>query len=67
MTKFWVLLFALSSLASAQIPRSKHVWLITQENHSYESVIGNAGMPYYNSLATKYALEIGRASCRERV
>ena len=56
MTKFWVLLFALSSLASAQIPLSKHVWLITEENHSYESVIGNAGMPYYNSLATKYAL-----------
>jgi acid phosphatase len=54
--KFWVLLFAVSSLAYAQVPHSKHVWLITEENHSYESVIGNANMPYYNSLANRYAL-----------
>jgi acid phosphatase len=46
----------MSSLAYAQVPRSKHVWLITEENHSYENVIGNAHMPYYNLLAKKYAL-----------
>jgi phosphoesterase family protein/Big-like domain-containing protein len=56
MMKFWALWFALSSLAYAQIPRSRHVWLITEENHSYESVIGNANMPYYNSLAKNHTL-----------
>jgi phosphatidylinositol-3-phosphatase len=43
-------------LGASSIPRSKHVWIITEENHSYESVIGNSQMPYYNSLANKYAL-----------
>jgi acid phosphatase len=38
------------------VPRSNHVWIITEENHSYESVFGNSNMPYYNSLANKYAL-----------
>lgn len=38
------------------IPRSKHVWVITEENRSYESVIGSKYMPYYNFLANKYAL-----------
>ena len=43
-------------LAATPVPRSNHVWIITEENHSYESVIGNSQMPYYNSLANKYAL-----------
>jgi hypothetical protein len=38
------------------VPRSNHVWLITEENRSYESVIGSKYMPYYNSLANKYGL-----------
>src|SRR6266700_4969159 len=42
--------------SSSSVPRSNHVWIITEENHSYESVIGNSKMPYYNSLANKYAL-----------
>src|SRR5260370_28016292 len=42
--------------AASSVPRSNHVWIITEENHSYESVIGNSQMPYYNSLANKYAL-----------
>jgi phosphatidylinositol-3-phosphatase len=49
-------LLLLASMASAQVPQSKHVWIITEENHSYEAVIGNSNMPYYNSLATKYGL-----------
>src|SRR5436190_11646865 len=35
------------------VPRSKHIWIITEENRSYESVIGSSYMPYYNSLAKK--------------
>ena len=54
--KFWLCLFALGATAFAQVPRSNHVWVITEENHSYESVIGNPSMPYYNALAKKYAL-----------
>jgi len=51
-----LLVCLLSGLACAQVPQSKHVWIITEENHSYESVIGNSSMPYYNSLAKKYGL-----------
>ena len=34
--------------STTAVPRSKHVWIITEENHSYEKVIGNTSMPYYN-------------------
>lgn len=44
------------SLASAQVPRSNHVVVVVEENHSYSSVIGNSAMPYLNSLAAKYGL-----------
>ena len=30
--------------------------MITEENHSYEDVIGNTQMPYYNNLIQQYAL-----------
>lgn len=46
----------LSVAAWAQVPQSKHVWLLTEENHSYEATIGNSSMPYFNSLASKYGL-----------
>lgn len=54
--RFLLCLFALGATALAQVPSSNHVWVITEENHSYESVIGNSSMPYYNSLARKYGL-----------
>jgi acid phosphatase len=44
-------------VASAQnVPRSSHVWMITEENHSYEQVVGNSQMPYYNRLIQQYGL-----------
>src|SRR6058998_201409 len=46
----------LSAITWAQVPQSKHVWVLTEENHSYEAVIGNSSMPYFNSLASKYGL-----------
>ncbi len=49
-------LLLLSSISWAQVPQSRHVWVVTEENHSYEAVIGNSKMPYYNSLAAKYGL-----------
>ena len=46
-----------SGIAKAQsVPRSSHVWMITEENHSYEDVVGNAQMPYYNQLIQRYGL-----------
>ena len=50
------LVLVLSSLAVAQVPHSKHVWIIAEENHSYETVVGSSSMPYFNSLANKYGL-----------
>jgi phosphatidylinositol-3-phosphatase len=49
----WLLV---TSIACAQVPQSRHIWMITEENHSYEVVIGNPDMPYFNSLAKKYGL-----------
>src|ERR1700751_1473694 len=47
----------LTGVASAQsVPPSSHVWMITEENHSYEDVVGNSQMPYYNQLISKYGL-----------
>jgi phosphatidylinositol-3-phosphatase len=49
--------FALNAYLTAQnVPRSSHVWIITEENHSYESVVGNSQMPYYNRLIEQYGL-----------
>lgn len=45
-----------SQVLWAQVPQSRHVWIVTEENHSYEAVMGNPNMPYFNSLASKYAL-----------
>lgn len=45
------------SLANAQdIPRSAHVWVINEENHGYEDIVGNPDMPYYNQLIQKFGL-----------
>lgn len=51
-----VALFLFSTLAVAQVPHSDHVVIITLENHSYEQVIGNPDMPYYNQLAGQYSI-----------
>lgn len=49
-------LLIFSGIALAQVAQSRHVWIVTEENHSYEAVIGNSGMPYFNSLVAKYGL-----------
>jgi hypothetical protein len=41
---------------NAPVPQFAHVFLIVEENHSYADVVGNPGMPYFNSLITKYGL-----------
>lgn len=33
-----------------------HVFVLVEENHSYEEVIGNSAMPYTNSLAKQFGL-----------
>jgi phosphatidylinositol-3-phosphatase len=42
--------------AFAQVPRSKHVYIVAEENRSYERVVGSAAMPYLNSLLAKGAV-----------
>ncbi len=37
-------------------PRSSHVIVWVEENHSYSQVIGNQSMPYLNGLASGYGL-----------
>lgn len=57
------LVFALAAAVSclctslfAAVPRATPVVVVMLENHSYSSVIGNASMPYLNSLASTYGL-----------
>jgi acid phosphatase len=50
------LLFLVGGLATAQVPHSNHVVVVVEENHGYNSVIGNSAMPYLNSLANQYGL-----------
>jgi len=43
--------------ASSPVPGTHpHVMVIVDENHSQQQVIGNAEMPYLNSLVTRYGL-----------
>jgi acid phosphatase len=54
---FLLLCLFFSGIANAQnVPRTSHVWMITEENHSYEDVVGNPQMPYYNQLLNRYGL-----------
>jgi hypothetical protein len=39
-----------------KVPRSSHVWVLAEENNSFENVVGNAQMPYYNQLIKRYGL-----------
>lgn len=41
---------------SAQVPSSRHVVVVVEENHDYSQVIGSGAMPYLNSLANQYGL-----------
>jgi len=38
------------------VPRAGHVFIVTEENTNYASVIGSSSMPYLNSLAQQYGL-----------
>lgn len=49
-------LVAFSLMAAAQVPRSKHVYVLALENTSYEHLVGSSNMPYMNSLIKKGAL-----------
>src|SRR5215831_850563 len=48
------LIFGVS--AFAQVPRSNHVYIVAEENRSYEHIVGSASMPYLNSLLAKGGL-----------
>jgi hypothetical protein len=52
---FLFIVFALTT-GFAQVPSSKHVVVVVEENHGYNSVIGNPNMPYLNGLANQYGL-----------
>ena len=51
----FVLVLALFSSISVfgQVPRSRHVYIVAEENHSYEHLVGSPYMPYLNSLLAK--------------
>src|SRR5712672_4031139 len=50
------LFIGVSVSSFAQVPRSKHVYIVAEENRSYERVVGSAAMPYLNSLLARGAV-----------
>lgn len=54
----FLLFFALLSGTQllAQVPRSRHVYIVAEENRSYEHIVGSPDMPYLNSLLAKGGL-----------
>jgi len=38
------------------VPAAAHVFVLVEENHSYEQIIGNPAMPYTNMVAQQYSL-----------
>lgn len=52
---FFTLVFPTIAIAQG-VPHSAHVWLLSEENHSYEQVVGNSGMPYFNKLLERYGV-----------
>jgi phosphatidylinositol-3-phosphatase len=49
-------LLAFATASAQNVPRSSHVWVINEENHGYEDIVGNSQMPYYNQLIQEYGL-----------
>ncbi len=41
---------------SAQVPSSRHIYLVALENTSYEHIVGSSNMPYLNGLFAKGTL-----------
>lgn len=44
------------ALVAQQIPRSRHVYIVAEENTSYEHEVGSSNMPYLNSLIKQGSL-----------
>src|ERR1043166_8458570 len=52
--KFLLVLALFTSISVfGQVPRSRHVYIVAEENHSYEHLVGSPYMPYLNSLLAK--------------
>src|SRR4051794_28836478 len=47
-----LLSLAFARAASAALPTPDHVVIVIEENHSAQSILGNAGAPFINNLAT---------------
>src|SRR3954451_385071 len=47
-----LLSLAFARAASAALPTPDHVVIVIEENHSAQSILGNASAPYINGLAT---------------
>jgi acid phosphatase len=52
----FAMVLAFSVGMMAQVPRSKHIYVVALENMSYEHIVGSSNMPYLNSLFKKGTL-----------
>lgn len=58
LTRIWsfVIVLLTAGIGFDQVPRSKHVYIVAEENHSYEDMVGSPNMPYLNSLIARGGL-----------
>src|SRR6185369_14564548 len=52
----FAMILAFSVGMMAQVPRSKHIYVVALENMSYEHIVGSSNMPYLNGLFKKGTL-----------
>lgn len=53
---FSAMVLGFAFVAAVRVPQIKHVVLLVEENHSYDAVITQGGMPYLKSLAQQNTL-----------
>jgi len=53
---FLLVFLAQTSILFAQVPHSKHLYILAEENRSYEHIVGSSDMPYLNGLIKQHGL-----------
>lgn len=55
LNRIWsfVIVLLTAGIGFAQVPRSKHVYIVAVENRSYEDMVGSPNMSYLNSLIAR--------------
>ncbi len=51
-----LVILSLATVSFGQVPQSRHVFIVVEENTNYVGSVGSSLMPYLNNLANQYGL-----------